>query len=296
MVANLEGDFTRSVSFFEAALHSAPNEASNHNWMAMALDGLGRYRESLRWFQQARDLDPLVRIYWSNGLRCLARLRRTQAWLLESARMDEVLGARDYPGRFSQRFSLTGELSATPDTYQELILARDYKGALERIAATLAESDKLAEEHWELLLRKADCLRWTGRETEAELALREAEAWMERANAIPDRHDAVPEMRRMLTWARMGRAADAVAAGRRYVAGAHPELQADWRWLREIRLATVHALLGQPRECVELLDRLLKVPSGLTVPMLKIDPIWDRVRDDPGFKALLEDPRNSAPL
>jgi hypothetical protein len=45
-----------------------------------------------------------------------------------------------------------------------------------------------------------------------------------------------------------------------------------------------------------LLAKLLRVPSGLTVPMLKIDPAWDNLRDDPEFKALLADPKNSAPL
>jgi len=45
--------------------------------------------------------------------------------------------------------------------------------------------------------------------------------------------------------------------------------------------------LARPRECVELLAKLLRVPSGLTVPMLKVDPTWDNVRDAPAFKALL---------
>lgn len=30
--------------------------------------------------------------------------------------------------------------------------------------------------------------------------------------------------------------------------------------------------------------------------MLKVDPTWDNVRDDPAFKALLVDPKNSEPL
>jgi hypothetical protein len=56
------------------------------------------------------------------------------------------------------------------------------------------------------------------------------------------------------------------------------------------------AHLSRARECAELLARLLRVPSGITVPMLKVDPAWDNVRDDPAFKALLTDPKNSAPL
>ncbi len=42
--------------------------------------------------------------------------------------------------------------------------------------------------------------------------------------------------------------------------------------------------------------KLLRVPSGLTVPMLKGDPAWDNVREDAGFKALLADPKNNEPL
>jgi hypothetical protein len=56
------------------------------------------------------------------------------------------------------------------------------------------------------------------------------------------------------------------------------------------------AYLNRPRECCELLARLLLVPSGLTVPMLKVDPTRDNVREDLAFKALPADPKNSAPL
>ena len=63
-----------------------------------------------------------------------------------------------------------------------------------------------------------------------------------------------------------------------------------------MQLARIYALIERPRECCELLAKLLRVPSGLTVPMLKVDPTWDNVRDDPAFKALLADPKNSAPL
>ena len=61
-------------------------------------------------------------------------------------------------------------------------------------------------------------------------------------------------------------------------------------------MAEIYAYLGRPRECAEVLAELLRVPCGLTVPILKIDPVWDPVRNDPGFKALLVDPKNLAPL
>jgi hypothetical protein len=52
--------------------------------------------------------------------------------------------------------------------------------------------------------------------------------------------------------------------------------------------AEVRAILGDAAGAVALLDGLLQRPSSVTVPMLKINPIWDPIRQDPRFQALLE--------
>jgi TolB-like protein/Tfp pilus assembly protein PilF len=52
-------------------------------------------------------------------------------------------------------------------------------------------------------------------------------------------------------------------------------------------VAEVHAILGDNDRAIEILDGLLSRPSAVTVQGLKINPIWDPLRNDPRFQALL---------
>ena len=53
-------------------------------------------------------------------------------------------------------------------------------------------------------------------------------------------------------------------------------------------LAQIYAWTGEHDRAFELLDHLLQVPSSLTVPILKLDPVWDALRNDPRFHALID--------
>jgi TolB-like protein/Tfp pilus assembly protein PilF len=52
--------------------------------------------------------------------------------------------------------------------------------------------------------------------------------------------------------------------------------------------AEIHAIIGDGAGAVTILDGLLSRPSPVTVPVLKINPIWDSIRKDPRFQALLD--------
>ena len=51
--------------------------------------------------------------------------------------------------------------------------------------------------------------------------------------------------------------------------------------------AQVYALLKENDRALQLLDHLLSVPSGLSVPLLRLDPMWDELRQDPRFEEML---------
>jgi serine/threonine-protein kinase len=53
-------------------------------------------------------------------------------------------------------------------------------------------------------------------------------------------------------------------------------------------LAQIYAWTAESDEAFRLLDHLLKVPSNITIPILKLDPAWDPLRQDPRFQALID--------
>jgi TolB-like protein/Tfp pilus assembly protein PilF len=52
-------------------------------------------------------------------------------------------------------------------------------------------------------------------------------------------------------------------------------------------VAQVHTFLGDNARAIEILDGLLNRPSSVTVESLKMNPLWDSLRNDPQFQALL---------
>jgi tetratricopeptide (TPR) repeat protein len=54
-------------------------------------------------------------------------------------------------------------------------------------------------------------------------------------------------------------------------------------------LAEIQARAGEPAEAVKTIRRLLSIPAGIFISLqqLKIDPVWDPIRSDPGFQQLL---------
>ena len=200
------------------------------------------------------------------------------------------------------RFWVSGTLPATLDgigaaerTFWLQASRRDAE-ALTTIDDALTSTDTGDLTRWRLWIQKCDSLRRLHRDADLAAAAQEAKRWMEKLNAQPALEPSEQDGRLAATLARLGQADEAIAAGRRYVAALSPTNQVRERWDREIELAQLYAYLARPRECIELLAKLLRLPSGITVPMLKVEPDWDSVREDAAFKALLADPKNSAPL
>ncbi len=55
-----------------------------------------------------------------------------------------------------------------------------------------------------------------------------------------------------------------------------------------LELAKIYTWTGETDQALFLLDHSLSTPSGITVSSLKLDPVWDPLRSDPRFQALID--------
>jgi TolB-like protein/Flp pilus assembly protein TadD len=55
-----------------------------------------------------------------------------------------------------------------------------------------------------------------------------------------------------------------------------------------LELAKIYTWTGETDQALLLLEHSLGTPNGITVPLLKLDPVWDPLRSDPRFWALID--------
>jgi len=53
-------------------------------------------------------------------------------------------------------------------------------------------------------------------------------------------------------------------------------------------MATIYTIVGEYENAIDELELLLSIPSWCSAEYLKVDPIYDPLKDIPRFKALLE--------
>ena len=116
-----------------------------------------------------------------------------------------------------------------------------------------------------------------------EYALLVSEQLLRNAPEDPRRH-----AQRGFVLAALDRKQEAIAEGKRAVE-LLPESEDAFDGPRGITaLAQIYACTGEFDEALRLIDHSLETPSGLTIPLLKLDPVWDPLRKDPRFQALID--------
>jgi TolB-like protein/Flp pilus assembly protein TadD len=300
-------DYERALTEFEIARRGLPNDAQAYLAIGAIQRRQGKWTESTVNLEKAAALDPRNTEILSNLVFSYIALRNFEA---ADRTIDRVIAAepKSFQGAALKVFvalkwkgdlSFTGKqfFSIPPETDPDglrtwaqvwlLILERNFPEALavaqkfpgETMFATTTAPVPKAYAKGMIHLLQGDKVR---AQPELEQARLVSEKLLREAPDDPARH-----AQHGLILAALGEKQEAIAEGKRAVE-LLPESQDALDGPRGTEaLAQIYAWTGESDEAFRLLDHLLVVSSGLTIPMLKLDPAWDPLRKDPRFQALI---------
>lgn len=91
-----------------------------------------------------------------------------------------------------------------------------------------------------------------------------------------------------IAYAGLGRKEDAIREGKRAVELLPVSKDAMWGPDNVENLVYIYILVGEQDAALDQIEYLLSIPSGISVPLLRLDPRFDPLRNNPRFQKLLE--------
>ena len=276
-------EWRRSLAEDERALELDPRHAGIYTNIGGTYGLLRRWSDAEHAFNRALALDPQninasyhLGTTYINGTGDIRRARR----LWEE-------GPADPKGQVSP-YGIVISQMIREDVYLD-VLERHFADALK--ASDVAPTDT-ADGRLRKLKARIGIQVLAGQNAAAKPECEEARVSLEakRAERQPEDRTSVTE----LAWVYvcLGRYADALRVAREAAEALPMEKDAIVGANFLLGLAQIEAHTGQSEEAIKILGQLLKVPAGeyVSVTRLKIDPVWDPIRNDPGFQKLISEP------
>jgi non-specific serine/threonine protein kinase len=256
-----QGKWSEAVEYFEKSLELNPRSASMAWEIGITYMSIRRYDLAEDWYKRAISLQP----DWASPYRELSKLH-----LL-----------RD--GNYAAAYSVLESASPTIDI-EELTsewvqcdkFARNYKSALDRLPA----EDYLIT-RGEIHYLIGDSSRCTAYFDSARIVLEQAGP--DGLNFVGKR-----ESRLSITYAHLKRSKDAIRLGQQAMNMNPLSNDAFTGTYRMTDMVETYILLGERERAIDLCEKLLSIPSEISVAYLRGHPIYDPLRDHPCFQALLE--------
>ena len=261
------GQFAASIRYGEKAIELDPQNASLATSLAQTYSGLRRFRDAMRVADAA-----------------IARLRGEKATGPFAAKNEAALGIPDVE---EARGALDSIQNTNDMDYQTArlwlyMIERDYDAA-KTFAEKASEDAKKMPEFW---LTLAAVARSAGKINEQRQANTEAKSSATLAlGRRPDDPTLLGEL--ALAEAGLGENEEALRHARRATEILPPSVDALIGPMCEMRLVQVLAMTGDRDGAFDKLSKLVKRPFGVNYGDLKLNPIWDDLRNDARFDRIL---------
>ncbi len=301
-------DYERALAEFDIARRGLPNESQAYLAIGSIQRRQGKWAESTANLEKAAELDPKNTTILINLCFSYVALRN-----FETA--DKVLdrGIMASPQSFQARALKAlvgvlgkGDLSVAKKVFSSVPPETDPNGLTTWGWAWLLTLERKFPDALQLLERFRGETMFTTTTAPCPKAFAKgmiyllqgdkakAQAELEHARVISEKllrevpEDPARHAQHGLILAMLGQKEEAIAEGKRAVELLPESQDALDGPSGTAALAQIYAWTGEFDEAFRLLDHLLAVPSNVTVPMLKLDPAWDPLRQDPRFQALME--------
>jgi len=306
-----DNNYDAALKEFQIAQRGLPNEADGYLAIGAIQRRQGKWTESNENLEKAASLNPkdswplqnLVFNYFMQrdfqaanktvdralNIQPLGlSLWEMKAKLAISERGDFSIGEKVLEKTKSMRLSNEEKLKVLGGTVDYLLLQRKYKDALavaknspDEIFAVVPGS--IAQKYFAIGVAE----KKLGNEAQARPALLKAQSFcQETLKQKPDEADAHIQLAKISAW--LGDKNVALAEAQRAME-LRPESKDAFEGPQITQaVAEVYATLGENDRAIKLLDGLLNRPSDLSVYGLKLNPVWDPLRNDPRFQALID--------
>jgi TolB-like protein/Flp pilus assembly protein TadD len=295
-----QGDFTEALAEFQQAERGLPNSVDVTNAIALIQRRLGHWEEAIGGFRRVVELDPRYNDAYNNLAIAYMCLRRFPEAL---ATVDRLLAWEPAdPTALARKADILwsmGDLQAVellfanpgidPDLRgEQALFQRRYATAIEIISQGLATKTTGELGDTELLLALSQQRAGDAAAARATYQKAAQSFQHELEKVAPGNlFEASLHGRLGRAYAGLGEAASAITEGQKAMAMDPTSKNALDGPAEEENMADIYALLGDADHAIPILKRLLETPPYRVTPaLLRLDPVWDQIRNDLRFQEL----------
>jgi serine/threonine-protein kinase len=301
-------DYDRALEQFAIARKSQPNNSKILEGIGYVQRRQGKFEQALDNIKRASELDPLSNVLAISLTGTFVHLRRYPEAERNCERI--ILLRPDWPEGYARKAQLYLRWEGSTEKARKVLAEalQNIKSAEDaEIVNSLVDIDVFDGNYQEALdrlslksedidnqnsfipnaLRCALIYRYMNKKEPAKKYHDEARSILE-SKIQEQPEDARLHSSLGIAYAGLGRKEDAIREGKLGVE-LLPVSKEAMRGLYKVKdLAKIYVMVGEYDEAIDQLEYLLSIPSRLSIPLLRLDPAWDPLRDHPRFKKLIE--------